>query len=64
MTNAEILLDVKDLWDPVDPWGKYVILAIKAKALFIRDADYIVRDDQVIIVDPGTGKVQMNRRWR
>ena len=63
MTNAEILLDVKDLWDPVDPWGKYVILAIKAKALFIRDVDYIVRDDQVIIVDPGTGRVQMNRRW-
>ena len=63
MTNAEILLDVEDLWDPVDPWGKYVILAVKAKALFIRDVDYIVRDDQVIIVDPGTGRVQMNRRW-
>jgi preprotein translocase subunit SecA len=63
MTNAEILLDVEDLWDPIDPWGKYVILAIKAKALFIRDVDYIVRDDQVIIVDPGTGRVQMNRRW-
>jgi len=63
MTNAEILLDVEDLWDPIDPWGKYVILAVKAKALFIRDVDYIVRDDQVIIVDPGTGRVQMNRRW-
>ncbi|CAL6388755.1 unnamed protein product [Bathycoccus prasinos] len=58
MTNAEILLDVEDLWDPVDPWGKYVILAVKAKALFIRDVDYIVRDDQVIIVDPGTGRAK------
>jgi preprotein translocase subunit SecA len=63
MNRAEILLNVEDLWDPIDPWGKYIILAVKAKSLFIKDVDYIVRDDQVIIVDPGTGRVQLNRRW-
>jgi len=63
MELAERILKVKDLWDTREPWGKYILLAVKAKALFIKDVDYIVRDGQVIIVDPSTGRVQMNRRW-
>ena len=63
MTFAERLLGVKDLWDTANPWGKYVLLAVKAKALFIKDVDYIVRDGKVIIVDPSTGRIQANRRW-
>ncbi|MAZ41012.1 preprotein translocase subunit SecA [bacterium] len=37
--------------------------AVRAKALFIRDKDYVVRDGQVIIVDQFTGRMQPGRRW-
>jgi preprotein translocase subunit SecA len=37
--------------------------AIRAKALFLRDRDYVVKEDQVIIVDPFTGRMQPGRRW-
>ena len=37
--------------------------AIRAKALFNRDVEYIVKDGEVIIVDPSTGRLQPGRRW-
>ena len=63
MMVAEQLLGVTDVWDTYDPWGRYLLLAVKAKALYLRDVHYIVRDGQVMIVDESTGRVQANRRW-
>ena len=37
--------------------------AVKAKALFARDKEYVVRENQVIIVDEFTGRMQPGRRW-
>lgn len=37
--------------------------AVRAKALFTRDKEYVVRDDQVVIVDEFTGRLQPGRRW-
>jgi hypothetical protein len=37
--------------------------AIKAKALYIKDKEYVVRDNEVVIVDPYTGRLQPGRRW-
>ncbi len=37
--------------------------AIKAKALYHKDKEYVVKDDEVIIVDPYTGRLQPGRRW-
>ena len=37
--------------------------AVRAKALFERDKDYVVKDGQVIIVDEFTGRMQPGRRW-
>ncbi len=61
--EAEKLLGVQDLFDPKDPWAHYVFNAIKAKELFIKDVNYIVRNDEVVIVDEFTGRVMMGRRW-
>jgi len=41
----------------------YLNAAIRAKALFDKDIHYIVRDDQVIIVDEFTGRTMEGRRW-
>jgi len=41
----------------------HIYAGLKAHALFKRDVDYIVRDDQVIIVDEHTGRIMPGRRW-
>src|SRR3979411_1733814 len=37
--------------------------ALKAKGLFLRDREYIVKDGEVIIVDEFTGRTMPGRRW-
>ncbi|HEY9674218.1 MAG TPA: preprotein translocase subunit SecA [Waterburya sp.] len=61
--EAEKLLEVKDLYDPNDPWAHYIFNGIKAKELFLRDVNYIVRNGEVVIVDEFTGRVLAGRRW-
>ncbi|MEO0407502.1 MAG: preprotein translocase subunit SecA, partial [Cyanobacteria bacterium P01_A01_bin.135] len=61
--EAENILGVSDLFDPKDPWAHYVFNAIKAKELFIKDVNYIVRNGEVVIVDEFTGRVMPGRRW-
>ncbi|MFM9264976.1 preprotein translocase subunit SecA [Tychonema sp. BBK16] len=61
--EAENLLGVTDLYDPADPWAHYIFNAIKAKELFIKDVNYIVRENEVVIVDEFTGRVMPGRRW-
>ncbi|GGA24012.1 preprotein translocase subunit SecA [Okeania sp. KiyG1] len=61
--QAEELLGVQDLYNPEDPWAHFVFNALKAKELFIKDVNYIVRDEEVVIVDEFTGRVMPGRRW-
>ncbi len=61
--KTEKLLKVNDLFDPKDPWAHYVTNALKAKELFIKDVNYIVRNDEAVIVDEFTGRVMPGRRW-
>jgi len=37
--------------------------ALKAHALYLRDREYIVRDNEVVIVDEFTGRTMPGRRW-
>ena len=37
--------------------------AVRAKALFHKDKEYVLRDGQVVIVDEFTGRLQPGRRW-
>src|ERR1700694_1311142 len=37
--------------------------ALKAKALFLRDREYLVKDAEVVIVDEFTGRTMPGRRW-
>ncbi|MFM7549354.1 MAG: preprotein translocase subunit SecA [Cyanobacteriota bacterium] len=61
--KAELLLGVSDLFDPADPWAHYISNALKAKELFIKDVNYIVRGSDAVIVDEFTGRVMPGRRW-
>ncbi|MCU0734508.1 MAG: preprotein translocase subunit SecA [Methylotetracoccus sp.] len=41
----------------------YINASLRAHALFQKDVEYIVRDDQIIIIDEFTGRAMPGRRW-
>jgi preprotein translocase subunit SecA len=44
-------------------YAHHLDTAVRAKALFHKDKEYVVKDDEVIIVDEFTGRLQPGRRW-
>ncbi len=64
ITKAEKALGVENIY--TEKGIKYVHhleTAVRAKALFERDKQYVVKDGEVIIVDEFTGRLQPGRRW-
>ncbi len=61
--KCEEYLRVNDLYNPQDPWAHYITNALKAKELFIKDVNYIIKNDEAVIVDEFTGRVMPGRRW-
>jgi len=64
INKAENLLGVDNIY--TEKGIKYVHhleTAVKAQAIFERDKDYVVKEGEVIIVDPFTGRLQPGRRW-
>lgn len=65
IAKAEKLLGVKNMYDGdagID-YSHQLMAALKAKALMIRDRDYVVKDGEVIIVDEFTGRLMFGRRY-
>ncbi len=64
INKAEQLLGVGNIY--TEKGIKYVHhleTAVKAQAIFEKDKDYVVKEGEVIIVDPFTGRLQPGRRW-
>jgi len=64
INRAEGLLGVDNIY--TERGVKYVHhleTAVRAQALFIRDKEYVVQNDEVVIVDEFTGRLQPGRRW-
>lgn len=64
INKAEKLLGVGDIY--TEKGIKYVHhleTAVRAKALFTKDKEYVVKGDEVLIVDEFTGRLQPGRRW-
>ena len=61
--KAEAMLGVSDLFNPEDPWAHFIGNALKAKEMFAKDVNYIVRNGDAVIVDEFTGRVMPGRRW-
>jgi preprotein translocase subunit SecA len=64
IAKGEELLSVDNLYDPANiEMLHHVNQALKAHTLFKRDTDYIVKNDQVVIVDEFTGRLMTGRRY-
>ena len=61
---VEDQLGIENLYEAANsPLVSYLNNCLKAKELFQRDKDYIVRDGEVVIVDEFTGRVLVGRRY-
>ncbi len=64
VTRVEELLGVDNLYDHANvDFIHHLDVALKAKTLYQRDVDYLVRQGQVMIVDEFTGRVLEGRRY-
>ncbi|HUC31335.1 MAG TPA: SEC-C metal-binding domain-containing protein, partial [Candidatus Paceibacterota bacterium] len=63
--KVEKLIGVQNIYAPENiRLVHYMEESIKAKALFTRDKDYVVKDGQVYIVDEFTGRLLVGRRYQ
>ena len=61
--RAQDLIGVKDLFDIKTNLAHHLLQALKAKELFEKDTDYVVKNGEVMIVDEFTGRIMEGRRW-
>ena len=61
--KAQNLIGVSDLFDMKTNYAHHLLQALKAKELFVKDTDYVVKDGEIMIVDEFTGRIMEGRRW-
>ena len=64
VAKAEKFFHIENLADPEHLEIQHnIILALRAHNLMFRDKDYVVKDDEVLIVDEFTGRIMPGRRY-
>lgn len=63
ITRVEKLLGVDNLYEKDFESIHHIENALRARTLYLKDRDYIVKDNQVVIVDEFTGRLMVGRRW-
>jgi len=64
LLENNIIREGMSLYDPVNiPVLHHLNAALRAHALFHKDVDYIVQNNEVVIVDEFTGRTMPGRRW-
>ena len=62
--KVEEFFHIENLSDPENMEIQHnIILALRANYLMFRDKDYVVKDDEVLIVDEFTGRIMPGRRY-
>lgn len=60
---CESILQTNNLYNINNPWTQYILNSLKAKELFNKNQHYIIKDNEIIIVDEFTGRIMEGRRW-
>ncbi len=61
--KAQEIIGVKDLFDINTQYAHHLLQALKAKELFVKDTDYVIKNGEIMIVDEFTGRLMEGRRW-
>jgi len=63
IAKVEKILGVENLYEKDFDSIHHIENALRARSLYLRDKDYVVKDNQVTIVDEFTGRMMFGRRW-
>lgn len=63
IAKIEKILKIDNLYEKDFDSIHHLENALKAKTLFLKDRDYVVREGEVVIVDEFTGRLMFGRRW-
>ena len=63
ISKVEKILGVDNLYEKDFESIHHIENALRARTLYLQDKDYVVKDNQVIIVDEFTGRLMIGRRW-
>jgi preprotein translocase subunit SecA len=64
IAKAERALNIENLYTEGGvKYAHHLETAVRAKALFQKDKEYVVQDGEIVIVDEFTGRLQPGRRW-
>lgn len=61
--KVQKLLNVNNIYNSAEPWIPFILNALKAKTLFLKDIHYIVKNNEIVIVDEFTGRIMEGRKW-
>lgn len=61
--RIEKLIEMRSLYDPNDPWMPYIKNALLAESCYIKNVNYIIERNRVVIIDEFTGRPMPDRRW-
>ncbi len=63
VARVEKILGIDNLYEKDFDSIHHIENALRARTLFLKDRDYVVKDDAVTIVDEFTGRLMFGRRW-
>uniref|UniRef100_A0AAU7YR62 Protein translocase subunit SecA n=1 Tax=Gracilaria hainanensis TaxID=2871843 RepID=A0AAU7YR62_9FLOR len=63
INKCENILNIDNLYSINNSWIQYLLNSLKAKELFLKNQHYIVKNNEIIIVDEFTGRIMQGRRW-
>jgi preprotein translocase subunit SecA len=63
IAKAEKMLGLQNMYEGDVTAVHFLDNAVRAQALYRRDKEYVVKDDEVVIVDEFTGRLMPGRRW-
>ncbi|MEK9184189.1 MAG: preprotein translocase subunit SecA [Patescibacteria group bacterium] len=64
IAKAERALNIENLYTEGGmKYAHHLDTAVRAKALFSKDKEYVLRENEIVIVDEFTGRLQPGRRW-
>jgi preprotein translocase subunit SecA len=61
--KVQKLLQVKNIYNSGEPWIPFILNALKAKILFLKDIHYLIKNNEIVIVDEFTGRILKGRKW-
>lgn len=63
IAKVEKILGVDNLYEKDFEAIHHIENALRARSLYLKDKDYVIKDGQVVIVDEFTGRLMVGRRW-